>query len=469
MTIARRTPGLQPITLQPRYSVTARWNSGTLRPMVKSRADAPVLLATYGSPGDLQPFLAIGLALECHGQPVIIATSEVYRDRVTKLGLAFTPVRPNRDPQLPDPDFLERVRRGERPAELFRDMFMPGLRESTADLIEAAASARAIVSHTLVGGGRLAAEVQGIPWVSVVMQPMGYLPANEPPVIGPPAVAAVLRSVGQPVTRAMLRGARGLSLPWVSTWHQLRGELGLAGSAHHPLFEGQHSPLLSLGIFPRILGEPQPDWPASARVTGFPFLRDPSRRLLPELVDFLEAGEPPIVFTLGTTAVNEPGHFYEVSATVTRELGLRAVLVTGPNGDCSKNDDQVIAVPWAPHDLLFAHSRAVVHQGGIGTLAEATAAGRPMIIMPYAHDQADNAWRASRLGVGDILTRRRYRARQLTRSLQRILNSHGCAAACQHARCEMSREHGAQSAAMAIQQVLARPVRTAWSGQSGTM
>jgi UDP:flavonoid glycosyltransferase YjiC (YdhE family) len=148
---------------------------------------------------------------------------------------------------------------------------------------------------------------------------------------------------------------------------------------------------------------------------------------------------------------------------------MRAVLVTGPNGDSSQNDDQVIAVPWAPHDLLFAHSLAVVHQGGIGTLAEATAAGRPMVIVPYAHDQADNAWRANRLGVGEILTRRQYRTRQLIRSLQRILSSAQCAAACQQARCEMSREHGAESAAEAVQRVLAHPVRTVWSAQSGTM
>jgi UDP:flavonoid glycosyltransferase YjiC (YdhE family) len=301
------------------------------------------------------------------------------------------------------------------------------------------------------------------------MQPMGYLPVSEPPVIGPPSIAALLRSLGEPATRAILRGARGVSLPWVSTWHQLREELGLPSSSHHPLFEGQHSALLSLGIFPRILGEPQADWPPSARVTGFPFLRDPSRRLLPELDDFLEAGEPPVVFTLGTTAVNEPGHFYEVSATAVREFGMRAVLVAGPNGDCSKNDDQVITVPWAPHDLLFPRSRAVVHQGGIGTLAEATAAGRPMIIVPYAHDQADNAWRASRLGVGETLTRRQYRSRQLTQALQRILGSHRCATACRQARCDMAREHGAQSAADAIHRVLAQGVRTVWSLSSGTM
>lgn len=437
--------------------------------MAKSRADAPVLLATYGSPGDLQPFLAIGLALEQRGQPVIIATSEVYRERVERLGLAFVPVRPDRDPHQPDPDFLQRVRRGERPSRLFCDMFMPGLRDSTTDLIDAAAGARAIVSHTLVGGGRLAAEFHQLPWISVVMQPMGYLPAGEPPVIGPPMLTKSLRALGEPATRVVMQSARRLSLPWVSDWHLLRKELQLPASSQHPLFEGQHSGLLSLGIFPRILGEPQPDWPASARVTGFPFLRDPSRHLMPDLVDFLDSGDPPIVFTLGTTAVNEPGHFYEVSAAATRQIGARAILVTGPNGDVSRNDDQVMTVPWAPHDLLFARSRAVVHQGGIGTLAEAISAGTPMIIMPYAHDQADNAWRAARLGVGNVLQRRRYHTRQLGQMLERVLGSQACAASCRQARCDMSREHGAVAAADAICRVLGQGVRTPWNVPSGTM
>jgi UDP:flavonoid glycosyltransferase YjiC (YdhE family) len=437
--------------------------------MAQPRADAPVLLATYGSAGDLQPFLAIGLALESRGQPVVIATSEVYRDRVTRLGLAFVPIRPNRDPQKPDPDFLERVRGGERPAELFREMFMPRLRESTADLIEAAADARAIVAHPLVAGGRLAAEVHGVPWISVVMQPMGYFSAAEPPIIGPPVVAASLRTLGKPATRSFLSLGRKISLPWVGEWQQLRGELGLPRSSEHPLVEGQHSALLSLGIFPRVLGEPQGDWPPSARVTGYPFLRDPSRALDPQLADFLARGTPPVVFTLGTLAVNDPGRFYEVSAESAHRLGVRAVLMVGPNGDMSSHDDQVIAVPWAPHDLLFRRSRAVVHQGGIGTLAEAIAAGKPMIIRPYAHDQADNGWRASRLGLGEVLPRRRYNTSELSQSLQRILNSHSYAATSRHAQREMAREQGGDTAAGAILRALGQAVRTTRLASSATM
>ena len=69
-----------------------------------------------------------------------------------------------------------------------------------------------------------------------------------------------------------------------------------------------------------------------------------------------------------------------------------------------------ITVPYAPHELVFPFARAIVHQGGIGTLSEALLAGKPMLIMPYGHDQADNAWRASRLGVARVVPRGRYRA-----------------------------------------------------------
>ena len=75
----------------------------------------------------------------------------------------------------------------------------------------------------------------------------------------------------------------------------------------------------------------------------------------------------------------------------------------------------VMAVAYAPHEPLFARAAAIVHQGGIGTFSEAMRAGKPTLIMPYGHDQADNAWRASRLGVARVISRRKYRAMRCRR------------------------------------------------------
>ncbi|MDF2973714.1 MAG: putative rhamnosyl transferase, partial [Microvirga sp.] len=216
------------------------------------------------------------------------------------------------------------------------------------------------------------------------------------------------------------------------------------------------SPVRSLGLFPQVLGEPQPDWPPQARVTGFPFYRPPHRSLEPRLRRYLENGEPPLVFTLGTTAINDPGTFFEESAAVVRRLGQRAVFIVGGDNQEHGEDDSrgVITVTYAPHDLIFPFARVIVHQGGIGTLSEALLAGKPMLIMPYGHDQADNAWRAKRLGVARVVSRGRYRAGTVGRELSRLLDDRVAGAAVNRVSLQVSQERGFERAAELIEAAL---------------
>ena len=416
-----------------------------------------IVLATFGSPGDLYPFLAIGTELRARGHEPIVATSALYRDKVAAASLDFAPVRPDRSPSQQDPDFLDRVIRDRvPPGTVFRAMFLPSLRDSLEDLLDAMEGADAVVTHTLASAARLAAEARGLPWVSAVMQPMGYLSAYEPPLIGPRAISWILRGLGPASTRPVLKLARRLTESWATEWRDLRADLGLAPVRDHPLWEGQHSPIRSLGLFPRVLGEPQPDWPPQARVTGFPFYRPPHQSLDPKLREFLENAEPPLVFTLGTTAINDPGSFFEESAAVVRRLGHRAVFFVGGGKQeiCEDVSGEAIAVSYAPHDLVFPFARAIVHQGGIGTLSETLLAGKPMLIMPYGHDQADNAWRARRVGVARVVSRRRYRAGVVGRELSRLLEDPAPRAAAVRVSREVSRERGVERAADLIEAAL---------------
>jgi rhamnosyltransferase subunit B len=416
-----------------------------------------IVLATFGSPGDLYPFLAIGTELRARGHEPIVATSALYRDKVAAASLDFAPVRPDRSPSQQDPDFLDRVIRDRvPPGTVFRAMFLPSLRDSLEDLLDAMEGADAVVTHTLASAARLAAEARGLPWVSAVMQPMGYLSAYEPPLIGPRAISWILRGLGPASTRPVLKLARRLTESWATEWRDLRADLGLAPVRDHPLWEGQHSPIRSLGLFPRVLGEPQPDWPPQARVTGFPFYRPPHQSLDPKLREFLENAEPPLVFTLGTTAINDPGSFFEESAAVVRRLGHRAVFFVGGGKQeiCEDVSGEAIAVSYAPHDLVFPFARAIVHQGGIGTLSETLLAGKPMLIMPYGHDQADNAWRARRVGVARVVSRGRYRASFVGRELSRLLEDPAPRAAAVRVSREVSRERGVERAADLIEAAL---------------
>ncbi len=252
------------------------------------------------------------------------------------------------------------------------------------------------------------------------------------------------------------QGAKGATGPWARPWHDLRRKLGLPVVRTNPVFAGQHSPRLVLALFSPLLGRPQPDWPAHVVVCGFPF-PDAGRPPLPDaLRAFLDGGPPPVVFTLGTTAVNDAGRFYEVSAGAAASVGRRAVLVTGrdPANRPSGLPDGVIAVPWAAYESLFPLAEAIVHQAGIGTLSRAMEAGKPMLAMPYAHDQPDNAARARRLGIARVVPRRRYATERVAQELALLLGLGRYAERAAAVGAAVRREAGVATACDAIEALL---------------
>src|SRR5205085_815485 len=97
----------------------------------------------------------------------------------------------------------------------------------------------------------------------------------------------------------------------------------------------------------------------------------------------------------------DAGPFYEHSAAAAKLLGRRAVLVVGKDtgNRPASLPDGVAAFDYVPFAGLFPRATAIVHAGGIGTTGLAMRSGRPMLVMPYAHDQFDNAARATRLGI----------------------------------------------------------------------
>jgi UDP:flavonoid glycosyltransferase YjiC (YdhE family) len=200
------------------------------------------------------------------------------------------------------------------------------------------------------------------------------------------------------------------------------------------LFEGQHSPTLVLAMFSRLLAAPRPDWPPNVHVTG-PLFWDETEAMgqpLPDLDRFLAAGPPPIVFTLGSAAVNAAGRFYADSLAAAEALGQRALFLVGaaPSNLAqlpAPLPEGMLALPYVPHARAFAASAAIVHQGGSGTLAQALRAGRPMLVVPFGHDQPDNAARARRLGVARIVPAPRYTAAAAGHALRRLLRNAGMA------------------------------------------
>jgi UDP:flavonoid glycosyltransferase YjiC (YdhE family) len=410
-----------------------------------------ILIASWGSYGDVYPYVGLALALKARGHEPRLAMADFYRPLVESLGFPFHAIGPQIDPEnhalvarLIDPI--------KGPEALVAGLVVPAVRQDYDALAAAADDVDVMVTHPLTFAAPLVAQARRIPWASTVLAPMSFFSASDPPVLALAPALIHVRHLGSWYGKVLGRIARAQTRVWVRPIDELRRDVGLP-AGDHPLFEGQFSPYLTLALFSRVFATPQPDWPPHVEMTGFVFYNGPEM-LDPQVDAFLADGPPPVVFTLGTSAVHAAGTFYEESVQAAVRLGLRAVLLTGgiaQNRPKAVTSKDVLVVDRAPHQLLFPRAAVVVHQGGAGTTGQALRSGRPMLVVPHAHDQPDNAFRARRLGVARTVQPARYRAGRVSRDLDALLRDGGYAARAEEIAAIVRAEGGAAAAAAAIE------------------
>ena len=421
-----------------------------------------IVLSTFGSFGDVHPYVAIALELKSRGHRPLIATSEVYREKMESVGIEFHPVRPD-VPSYDQSDELkklvERLMSPKEGPEAVGDLIIPHLRDIYADLDAATEGADLLLTHPLPFAGTMIAEKKKLPWVSSVLAPASFLSVYDP--IVPPQWPWLyhLMNLSPWVGRGVMALATIKLDKLAQPIYDLRKELGLPRGGQ-PLFEGQHSPTKVLALFSRLMAKPQPDWPRNTVVTGFPFYdrRDffGESEMPAGLREFLDAGAPPIVFTLGSSAIWVAQDFYRDSIAAAQALGRRAVLLIGiaRNLPSETLPEGVAAFEYAPYSEVLPRACAIVHQGGVGTTGQGMRSGQPVLIVPHAHDQFDNAARVKRLGCGRVLPRARYNAESATRELRILLNDKSYAEAAANVGNVVREERGARVAVDEIEKVL---------------
>ena len=418
-----------------------------------------VILSNIGTFGDINPLIAIALELKRRGHAAVMAVPAVFEGKIRPLGLEFHAVRPDIDPR--NTIMIEMVYDVKKGTERgLREFLFPALRQTYDDLLDAATRpqrADLLLLGELNYAGPLVAEVTGIPWASYLLAPLSFFSAFDPPVLPMyPRLARADRTVPG-LGRAIKRLARFMSRKWPEPIYELRAELGLERGSN-PLFDAKHSPSLVLALFSRMLGREQKDWPPHTKITGFCFYDSDAGNatLPPHLEAFLAAGPAPVVFTLGSAAVMAAGKFYEYSAKAAMRLGVRAVLLIGSdqrNRPPQALPETICVAEYAPFSVLFPRAALVVHQGGVGTTAQCLRAGKPMLIMPYSHDQPDNARRMRRLQVARVIQRDNYTPVRVARKLQAMLEEPLFAARAALVAERLSQEDGVASACDSLEEL----------------
>jgi rhamnosyltransferase subunit B len=396
------------------------------------------LLITFGTAGDMHPFLSLAKALQARGQDVTFIGFKAHEAMVQPLGIPFVPIGTQEEylRVLRDPDVWH-------PRKGFETLFKhqsanANNQNDIATYFESLPSEQpcVVLAHPLAVP-TVAVFRNRLPLmrlVGVYLAPSNLRTVHDPLMIGELAVPRwfphfVRHWMWRVVERVYIDPA---AIPPLNTW---RARYGLSAVQHY-MAHIYNEPDASVALFPCWFAKPQPDWPSPMLMGTFPlFEPDAHPQFSPELLQFLQAGqqtnESPIIFAPGS-AQAQAGKYFTKALTVIERLGLRAIFLTSYPEQLPKAlPASVLWQSYVPFDALLPKVAALVHHGGVGTTAQALRAGVPQLVVPFGFDQFDNAARVEALGCGlASLAEPRTTAFYLTRKIKRLLASEAIRAQC---------------------------------------
>lgn len=407
-----------------------------------------VLLAAFGSAGDVFPVLGIGVELRRRGHDVTLVANAWFEATIRHEGLAFLPMGTIEEYRraMEDPDLWD-------PRKAFAFVVRGGVAPAQAVVYDAIARAKpdVVAATSLCVGARTARDRLGVPLVTLHLQP-SILRSIDAPAFVPelPMPAWFPRFV----VRGLFRLADALVIDpaLVPPLAEHRRSVGL-GPVKRPLDGWIHSPDLVLGLFPEWFAPIPRDWPRAFEAAGFVGYDGAAERMDPDVEAFLATGSSPVVITPGSANAHAK-EFLAAAVAACVALGRRALLLTPHEGQVPHPLPPGVAhAAWVPLGAVLAKAAAFVHHGGIGSMARGFAAGVPQLLMPMAHDQPDNAVRARRLGVAERIRGRDWSERTVAPALDRLLGDPAVAQACRDVAPRVGFEDARRRAADAVLRV----------------
>ncbi len=411
-----------------------------------------VLVTTIGSSGDVYPFLSVARALRARGHEVLMLVNRCFQVEVSAAGFRCEGVGPAFElADIADKPDMMHPRRGT--TVIFREFVLPSV-APMLNAVEAAItnfSPDVALSHATSFPTRWVCQRRGIPCAQAVLSPMVWFSRYEPVILRPweprfqPRVYFRLRNV-----LAKWASRRIIDRPM----NEIRRRCGFPDLRDH-LFGALRAGDINLALWSPVFRPPMPDDPPRSRICGFAWNDSPNDTVAatPALDRFLADGPPPIIFTLGSTAVHVADDFYQHAADACHLLGRRGVLLTGRTDNASlRLSDDVVAVPYVEHARVLPQGCASVVHGGVGTTGQALRAGKPVVVVPFAHDQFDNAARARRMGVSVTVSRSRVQPHRLAKELKRLLDNPEVVRRAEQVGLDMAAENGADTAARALEE-----------------
>jgi sterol 3beta-glucosyltransferase len=417
-----------------------------------------IAIIASGTRGDVQPYVALGSGLKAAGYHVRVLTSENFESLVMGAGLGFASTGENIEDIIQSEEWRKTSESGNFLAILARmqsemKRHAANVAQKLPPLVE---GSDLIVTGTGVLSAYSLAEKFNIPLIQAYVFPFTPTTEFSAPVVAKLPLGALNRLSFHLLRQMFWQSSKAVDVAIRQTLQMSKGPFW---GPYRALNQRQVPALY--GFSRHVLPRPH-DWPENHLVTGYWFLDPPDDWAPPaDLVDFLNAGEPPVYIGFGSMGSRNPEEAGAIALEALKRSGQRGVLASGWGGlKATDLPDTVHLISSIPHRWLFPRMKAVVHHGGAGTTAAGLGAGVPSVIIPFMGDQPFWGKRVADLGVGPVpIPRKRLTAERLADAIGEMVSNAGMRQRAAALGLQIQAEDGIGSAAAFIERYAGQPRR----------
>jgi rhamnosyltransferase subunit B len=419
---------------------------------------ARIVITTFGSTGDLNPFVALGLALRSSGHDVLFAVEANFEQQISLLGFPVRLLTGDQAEALGP--YGHQIFNSDQPLtslKLLVDHYiLPTLPAKVTELHEICQEADLLISVASQFAASIVAEMLHIPFIAVILTP-STLPSAS---IAAQPMSMILPAPLQRLSNrfSWLLGGMVLRRIVDKPVNQFRRAFHVTPRSNL-MWTGNLSPrFTALAVSPALVPRPD-DWPEYVRMTGFCFWDGSEGWQFSEMLKaFHHGGKPVVAVTAGTVAPGERALFvpyYQVSIESILACGARALLLNAPEMSVSSEQrEDVLHVSFVPFSQVFPACAAVIHHGGIGTIAQCLRAGVPSLVVPGGMDQPFNAAQVVQRQAGLWIPRKRYTVRRAEQALKALLCTPTYQEQSRKIQAQVMQEDGVAALCAAVEQVL---------------
>lgn len=358
-----------------------------------------IAIFTMGTRGDVQPYVALAKQAVKRGHSAIICTGQTFEKLIRENGVEFAKAESDLMALLETEEgkniFNNAGKHIMKTMKYMKEVINPAYRKSLDQFWTAAQNADVIIYHPKAFGAVDMAIELGIPCISMPLVPITY-PIEEFPNLAVSPNKSFGKRVNKFTYKIMILGEKS-NLKEINDFRvkTLKRDKRKAGQYTY-LRNETDIPIIypiSNALFPEVKS-----WKGKVYLPGFFYLDYGSQELGQDLKNFIAEGRAPIVISFSSMPLKNPEEFKTKLITALKVTNNRAVVLTGVSGMTFNDNKNILAIPQAPHPLLFPLALGIVHHGGVGTTATALKSGKPQLIIPFSVDQPFWANRLYKMG-----------------------------------------------------------------------